>query len=59
MKEMTYWSVDLGEQEEELQAIKENRLRYAVATIHGVASEESSDVIVITLGAPDLTQKPL
>jgi hypothetical protein len=36
MKEMVYWSVDLGEPEAELEAIKENRLRYAVAAIHSV-----------------------
>lgn len=44
---MVYWSVDLGEPETELDAIKENRLRYAVATIHSVVSEGSSVFTVI------------
>lgn len=55
---MVYWRGDLGEPEAELETIKENRLRYAAATIHSDASEESSVFIVIALGAPDLTQKP-
>jgi hypothetical protein len=59
MKEMVYWNVDLGEPEAEMEAIKENRPPYTVATIHSVASEESSVFIVIALGAPDRTQKPL
>jgi len=40
VKEMVYWRVDLGERETELEAKKENRLRYAVATINSTASEE-------------------
>ena len=40
VKEMVYWTVDLGETETELEAIKENRLRYAVATINSAASDE-------------------
>ena len=59
IKEIVYWSVDLCEPEAELEVMKENRLRCAVATIHNAASEESSFFIVIALGAPDLTQKPL
>jgi hypothetical protein len=58
IKEMVYWSVDLGEPEAELETIKGDRLRNAVATIHSGASEESSVFIVIALGAQYLTQKP-
>jgi hypothetical protein len=56
-KEMAYWSVDLDETEAELEAIKEKRLRYAVATINSVASDQSSVFLVIALGAPGLAQK--
>jgi 3-phosphoglycerate kinase len=58
MKEMVYCSVDLGEPGAELETMKENRLRNAVATIHSGASEESSVFILIALGAPYLTKKP-
>jgi hypothetical protein len=47
MKEMVYWSVDVGEPETDLETIKENRLRYTVATIHSVAFEQSSVFTVI------------
>jgi len=57
MKEMVYWSVDMGEPEAELEAIKENRLRYAAATLHSVVSEEPTVFIIIALGAPVLTEK--
>jgi hypothetical protein len=45
MKEMAYWSIALDETDAELEAIKENRLRYAVATIHSslLRSHQSSE----------------